>query len=322
MSDSKFWRNLASEFRALDPHGALRADWDYIVSSGDLTGWRLAGADHTLRVQFEALARRAGSASADRSGMDLLIVWFDALRRESPNFEYGAYLTEMHDDGTDGPHHQLGTIPHICVASADYCNVLESRAVDAEHVAKIEQARRSDPRNWSPLRQQWEAYKAIKELVHGPHEEIPESLVRMALAQQYGISPEEVTSEQIRFEVSGLLRDYPAIRLIPSQPVEEPRKSAVQPKTCVDAQGTANLDRRVRIDQFLEACQKFSQARLTRKHLWRAAGHRSGRQFEYWQNGSEKATGEDNRNFERILAMSPKEFVIQLRRRKILPEHQ
>ena len=54
--------------------------------------------------------------------------------------------------------------------------------------------------------------------MEGPHEGIRESFVRWALAKQYGVTPEEVTWDQIRFEVSDLLRFYPAIHLVPSAP--------------------------------------------------------------------------------------------------------
>jgi len=76
-----------------------------------------------------------------------------------------------------------------------------------------------DPREWSPLHQEVAAFKKIKEQIDGPQERIPESLVRRTLAEQYGCKPEEVTLEQIHFEVSGLLPFYPAIRLIPSRPI-------------------------------------------------------------------------------------------------------
>jgi hypothetical protein len=77
-------------------------------------------------------------------------------------------------------------------------------------------ARVDDPKDWSPLHAQVAAYKKIKELMEGPHEEIPEALVRRTLAQQFGIKPEEVTWKQIQFEVTGLLPYYPAITLVPS----------------------------------------------------------------------------------------------------------
>lgn len=78
-----------------------------------------------------------------------------------------------------------------------------------------------DPKDWSPLHQQVEAFNKIRELITGPKQRIPESLVRRTLADQYGCKPEEITPKQINFEVAGLLRYYPAIELIPSEPIAE-----------------------------------------------------------------------------------------------------
>lgn len=74
-----------------------------------------------------------------------------------------------------------------------------------------------DPKNWSPLRQRFEALRAIKKIITGPRETISEAMVREAIAEQYGIKPEEVTWKQIQFEVSGMLQHYPAITVIPTQ---------------------------------------------------------------------------------------------------------
>jgi hypothetical protein len=73
---------------------------------------------------------------------------------------------------------------------------------------------------WSPVRRDFEAFKAIKKLITGPHERIPEAFMRNSIARQFGIKPEEVTAKQINFEVAGLLRDYPAITVIPSDSSE------------------------------------------------------------------------------------------------------
>jgi hypothetical protein len=76
-----------------------------------------------------------------------------------------------------------------------------------------------DPKNWSVLRRRFEAFRSIKKLLTGPHETIPEALVRSALAEELGIKAEEVTIEQIIHAVARLLPQYPAITVIPvSQP--------------------------------------------------------------------------------------------------------
>ncbi|MFN0171530.1 MAG: hypothetical protein ACKV22_34365 [Bryobacteraceae bacterium] len=84
-----------------------------------------------------------------------------------------------------------------------------------------------------------------------------------------------------------------------------------------------SIDRRARVDAFLARCNRQpietdGQAKIIRKHIWRAVGHDTSRQFEYWQKSSSKATTQDNRNFERILAMGPVEFIALLKKKSIL----
>src|SRR5215470_7054119 len=67
------------------------------------------------------------------------------------------------------------------------------------------------------------------------------------------------------------------------------------------------LKRSIEIEGFLARCTVEAQFKfkVLRKHIWRAAGHRSPRQFEYWQRCSDKATAQDNVNFRRILSQKP-----------------
>jgi lambda repressor-like predicted transcriptional regulator len=102
----------------------------------------------------------------------------------------------------------------------DYPDVF-SAEID-EWLAKLleRDAEENKSAEWSPLRQDFEAFKAIKKVITGPREQIRESFVRDSIARQYGIKPEEVTMKQIRFEVAGLVRDYPGITVIPSESSE------------------------------------------------------------------------------------------------------
>jgi hypothetical protein len=106
----------------------LRADWDYVVGSGNLEQWRLAGTNRSINVQFEALARRAGRAFGPAETRDPLLVWLGALR-DTPSFHHEADATEQNADGSDGAHHVLGTIHGLCIASADLCAEMESEAI-------------------------------------------------------------------------------------------------------------------------------------------------------------------------------------------------
>jgi hypothetical protein len=142
MADSRFWHDLAEEFRALlETCWMLCADWDYTVGSGVTGTWTLAGAGATATIQFETLARRAGSALLDPGHDNLLIAWLEVLRRGSPNFKrmHGGF--EPNDDGSE-THHDRGIIEHVCEASANYCSEMEGKAVEAEKLnADIAQAR-------------------------------------------------------------------------------------------------------------------------------------------------------------------------------------
>jgi hypothetical protein len=213
MADSAFWRDLAEKFLALPD---FRADGHYVIGSGQPWAWQLAGvASEYIRSAFEALARRAAAALAGGGAPDLLIVWLEELRKGSYNFRFSNQAYEVQPDGTEGPHYLMGSIHGVCHASATLCKKLEAEAVQAE----FEAAQRNNPKNWTQFRQQFEALKSMREIHDAPAERIPEDFARNAIARIYGIKPEDVTTEQIAFEVAGLLPAYPHIELIPSAPI-------------------------------------------------------------------------------------------------------
>jgi hypothetical protein len=344
---------------------------------------------------------------------------------------------------------------NLCEVSSDICNKLEVSALEAEELAREQERQRTNPKNWSPLRQQWEAFKAIRNLTSGPHEEIPEAFVRSAIAQQYGILPEEVTSEQIRFEMAELVREYGAIRIVPTRqntdpktdgedipdntsselrglgltidineasaeaikaelliisgklsqghyhrghdpqagwiwdqfydayhaiakqvvtadtpdevletvipniveafrakekwmpyapeairqrlsgPIQEWKGKRLQMvtarskntprltkapahETVTDDVAARSCTRSSEVDDFLRRCNDSSPTRIRRNHIWKSVGHSKGRQFEYWQSCNEKATGEDDLNFNRIIRMKPEDFVEILRKKGLI----
>lgn len=67
-------------------------------------------------------------------------------------------------------------------------------------------------------------------------------------------------------------------------------------------------DRRAAVDAFIRKCEQQLSRKLNREDIWRAAKHKTARQFQYWQKSDPKATAQDNRNFRRILAMNPTDF--------------
>ena len=96
----------------------------------------------------------------------------------------------------------------------------------------------------------------------------------------------------------------------------------VRPAGSVSAAGGSTQPERRRelVTNFLIRCNQevAGDSKITKEHIWRAAGHKQGRQFYYWQADSDEATAEDKRSFGRILAMPSFDFVALLRKKAIL----
>ena len=73
--------------------------------------------------------------------------------------------------------------------------------------------------------------------------------------------------------------------------------------------------KREMVDAFILRCKKGLSVRVSRKSIWRAVGHTTARQFQFWQASHRKATAQDDQNFQRILAMNPTEFEAVLKKR-------
>lgn len=74
------------------------------------------------------------------------------------------------------------------------------------------------------------------------------------------------------------------------------------------------------VDTFLRECNREPglKEKIIRKHIHLAALHAHPRQFQYWQARDPRATDEDEKNFGRLLAMEPRQFVALLRQRGII----
>jgi hypothetical protein len=99
-------------------------------------------------------------------------------------------------------------------------------------------------------------------------------------------------------------------------------RSSAEKKTSVEVpENPSEMSRREMADCFLAACNRESHSglKVNRTHLWRAAGHKSGRQFQYWQRSSDKATEVDDRAFRRLLDLLPAEFISLLKKKGIFP---
>lgn len=214
MADSAFWRDLADQFRALPLEcKMLRADrYPVDDETGELSHWQLSGTA-TATALVGALARRAASEIPNPPTPDLLETWLEVLiKRGDVRFHSQIISTGNNPDGTARPKQTIGSLYQLPEHSANYCKMLESEALQAE----AEEKRRNDPKNWPPLRAEFEVFKSLRDMHSGPHEEIPEALVRDSISRQLGIKPEEVTWGQMRHAVSSLLPYYRAVRLVPT----------------------------------------------------------------------------------------------------------
>lgn len=85
------------------------------------------------------------------------------------------------------------------------------------------------------------------------------------------------------------------------------------------AKGERSCDGSASVDDFLEKCTQVSGGiKIIRKHIWKAAKHKTPRQFEHWQRCDAKATAQDNVNFGRILSMDPADFISELKKKGII----
>jgi hypothetical protein len=295
MADPAFWRELAATFLQIPGHDMIRADGQYTVGSREAWTWRLAGSlNDFIRNTFESLATRGAFEIAPIGTTDLVNAWLEAIREEHINFR--SDLTS--------PEFLFGTIYGVCEASATLCRILEKRAIQAEFKEK----QRHDPKNWSPLRQRFEAFKAIKKLQAGPHEQIPEALVRDSIGDQLGIKPEEVTGKQIQVAVAGLLRDYPAITLIPSPRNAEteiapgPASDTTEPGENPIAESPADREKEIERRQRLLADYKAATGDPPDYRIYNAKNsgiHKP--EFYEWKKGTLSRRTKTAQNFERFL---------------------
>lgn len=105
----------------------------------------------------------------------------------------------------------------------------------------------------------------------------------------------------------------------PAPETSKTESAPAQPEAAMSA--TENgPDRSEMVDAFLLQCNREAGAdfRVTKEHISRAVGHKTPRQFQYWQSRSDKATIADNENFRRILGMRPADFILLLKKKGIV----
>ena len=286
MAIPDFWHDLAAEFRALPGGNTLRGDWDYTANSGRPYEWHFAEGTRALHARFEALARRAASEMPNPEYSDLLLSWLEALRKNCHQPGITNTYTDQNEDGSEGPVHVVGSLRNLCEESAIYCDQLESET----RQKAFNEKQRNNPRNWSGLQQDLEAFRSLKEIRNQPAERIPEEFARNSIARMYGIKPEEVTSQQIKFEISRLLPFYHRIEVVPSATQQEPAPEAkpsdqAEPNT-VPAVSPPDETIAAQIRRFRDECRWTNEdlAEAADLSTRQVARHVSGEAMPYKRN--------------------------------------
>jgi hypothetical protein len=226
MNTSDLWRSLANDFQSVPEIREFTASRDYYMGSTQVD-WQLIRDQITL-AEFNALAARGASMLTPEPTGDLAIAWLEALWHEATHgfVRSTSEVLNQPQFPTEKlrlPVQLRGKIDRVFQSSSTLCRKFESVALQAE----FEEKQRNDPRNWSQFRQQYEAFRSIKEIVNEPAERITEEWVRNTVARINGVRPEEVTQQQIRFEISGLLSPTRRhIELVPTAPPQEPPPDA------------------------------------------------------------------------------------------------
>ena len=193
----------------------------------------------------------------------------------------------------------------------------------AANVPESQPAIEDDPQNWSELRRDFEHFRVIKRTITGPRETIPESLIRRTLARKYGVIPEEVTPEQVRFEMSGLLQAYPALTIVPSATGADTSQADAQeesPRKKRPRQGLTEAQEFRRSVIFgvlelrlegLEYCEALDKRTLDLPATWKADGCPNTYVGAYWESSRhwrQKIQDEKTRYREKYDATPPDEL--------------
>ena len=215
MDDSDFWRDLAVSFQSVSKIHDFTAYRHYYLRGGAAPDWKFGkfDGDQEVLAEFYSIARRGASRFAIAPTGDLGFAWLEALWEEATHgpVRSASEILEGKNELFEGkrtvPVLLRGRIDYVFKASSALCRKLESQALQA----KVEEKRLNEPRNWSPFHQQIEAYQSAKKITNESPLQIPETVVKNAIARIHGITPEEVTDEQIKLEVSGLFSDRKSV---------------------------------------------------------------------------------------------------------------
>jgi hypothetical protein len=148
----------------------------------------------------------------------------------------------------------------------------------------------NDPKDWSPLRRNVEAFRILEDLRrNGPRLTIPESLVRRTLAAQFNCTPDEITHEQIQWAVSELVPEFNTISVTP--PPATQQTEATEPAS-TEVERRAKLLEDYKLATKIASDRKVYQARNSGIHK---------PEFYKWRKGTLAPDSATAINFERFL---------------------
>ena len=325
MQPPSFWRDLGAEFQGLpDSVWANRA----APARLHMSDGKVRGGDASLRSRFKDVAGRGGMAlcaeqgsSADR--LDALWVWEDAVRaylKEEKNPWYREVRSTRWKPGpVEKQELALSAIRprhdkrHCIEDEADLLN----RWVEAIQLEGMNELLivTADDQGYVVIDDEREDRKYRACVLAGVTSltcEIRSTSNPGAMEDvlEDGVDCVSVASADLcgRLETEAFGRQI-------APPVERP---ATRPDgSATPAPVVTSLTRRARVDDFLTRCNReyTGPDKLIRKDIWTLV-HQTPTQFERWQREDKKATDADRRNYGRILAMTPHDFIEAVTKRR------
>ena len=128
----QLWLNLKAQFLSISNQETLSAHYNLAPGAwhllADLSDDETA---RRLECAFEHLANRAAimlGIASDRDPLEAWPTWLDRLREAGPHF---ARVRATTRDGDPITEDETGRITHVVLASAEYCDVLATRALQS-----------------------------------------------------------------------------------------------------------------------------------------------------------------------------------------------
>jgi len=273
--------------------------------------WNVRGGGddpETPRESFKRLARRAvvalGHSFSNRS--EAVDVWLSGLHEFHAGRKSRRYTPEH------------WRVKHVLEASAEYCAELctsfhEAGNSEAERTfADLERQFRESPDPRADLT----AIRRRENCLEGTGADLAQPAAGEGTK---GRTIGHVFKESAQVTAAANPATATSRRASPEPTLEANSGEAVPAQEATVGNRGHGMNRPAVVDAFLLQCNQEAAVgfKVIRKHIWLAAGHRHARQFQYWQEGSDKATDEDDRNFSRILSMPPAEFISLLKKKNI-----